>query len=218
MVGTPTTGRSTGQWFTALDGHRWWFDSGSTALDFAYTGSMGADLPWHSDAWEDLHTPADLGAWLASRFTGVDASTTERDLVDATALRGAIARIATAASRGLTTSAEDVDVINLFAATPDIPPTLPGGSRQAGRSRARVGQALSELAREAVALFAEDAIGRIRECDADGCRLVYLDDSRSNNRRWCSMQRCGNRAKVRAHRAKVAENEPLGSVPASRRP
>ncbi|MEQ1734865.1 MAG: CGNR zinc finger domain-containing protein, partial [Rhodoglobus sp.] len=26
---------------------------------------------------------------------------------------------------------------------------------------------------------------------------------RSNNRRWCSMQRCGNRAKVRAHRAKL---------------
>ncbi|CAN5148499.1 CGNR zinc finger domain-containing protein [soil metagenome] len=202
MVGIPATGPSTGQWFTALDGHRWWFDSGSPALDFAYTGAMGTDLPWYSDAWEDLHEPADLGRWLGDRFAGIDATTSERDLVDATALRGAIARIATAASRGDAPAAADIDVIKLFAATPDIPPSLAGGTRQAGRSRARVGQALSQLAREAVALFHPDALGRIRECSADDCQLVYLDDSRSNNRRWCSMQRCGNRAKVRAHRAK----------------
>jgi predicted RNA-binding Zn ribbon-like protein len=196
--------QETGQYFSALDGHRWWFDSGSTALDFAYTGAMGLDDPWYSDAWEDLHDAADLGAWLSERFPGVDSSATDRDLVDATALRAAIARIATSAARGQAPSGDDIDVINLFAATPDIPPALAGGSRQAGRSHARAGQALSELAREAVALFAPEAIGRIRECSADECRLIYLDDSRSNNRRWCSMQRCGNRAKVRAHRAKGA--------------
>ena len=27
---------------------------------------------------------------------------------------------------------------------------------------------------------------------------------RARSRRWCSMQRCGNRAKVRAHRARLA--------------
>lgn len=195
---------STGQWFTALDGHRWWFDSGSTALDFAYTGAMGRDLDWYDPTWEDLYSADDLGSWLAGRFSAVDAgAATERDLVDAVALRAAIARVATGASRGSTASADDVDVINLFAATPDIPPVLAGGSRQAGRSRARIGQALAELARESVALFAVGAVERIRECAADDCRLVYLDDSRSNNRRWCSMQRCGNRAKVRAHRAKL---------------
>lgn len=194
----------TGQWFTALDGHRWWFDSGSTALDFAYTGAMGTDLPHYTDAWEDFHEAADLGAWVSARFPGVDPGATDRDLVDAVALRGAIARIATAASRGQATSGDDIDIVNLFAATPDIPPALVGGARQAGRSRARAGQALSELAREAVALFNPNAIARIRECAADDCQLVYLDDSRSANRRWCSMQRCGNRAKVRAHRAKTA--------------
>jgi predicted RNA-binding Zn ribbon-like protein len=198
-------GSTTGQWFEASDGHRWWFDSGATALDFAYTGAMGTDLEEYSDSWEDLRGPADLGTWLAARFPGVDTSTTDRDLVDARALRGAIARIATAASRGSAASGDDIDIVNLFAATPDIPPTLEGGSRQAGRSRARAGQALSEIAREAVALFEAETIGRIRECSAEHCRLVYLDDSRSNNRRWCSMQRCGNRAKVRAHRAKLAE-------------
>jgi predicted RNA-binding Zn ribbon-like protein len=34
--------------------------------------------------------------------------------------------------------------------------------------------------------------------------MIYRDESRTGTRRWCSMQRCGNRAKVRAHRARRA--------------
>ena len=192
-----TDARPTGQWFRSSDGHRWWFDSGSLSLDFAYTGAMG-DNP----AWETLHAPSDLGAWLDERFDEVDASASDRELTDARALRSAIARTATAISRGDDPTGDDVDIINLFAATPDIPPVLAGGRRQAGRSRARVGQTLSALAREAVDLFSSDERGRIRECAADDCALVFYDESRSNNRRWCSMQRCGNRAKVRKHRNK----------------
>jgi predicted RNA-binding Zn ribbon-like protein len=60
------------------------------------------------------------------------------------------------------------------------------------------------MAREAVELFDVDNAERIRTCAADDCDLVFFDASRSNNRRWCSMQRCGNRAKVRGHRARLA--------------
>lgn len=194
---SPPREAATGQWFHSVDGHRWRFDSGSRALDFAYTGAMG-DNP----AWERLHETTDLADWLSERFSAIDGTVTDRDLVDAKALRSAIARIATEISRGEEPHRDDVDVINLFAATPDIPPVLPGGSRQAGRTRARVGQALSAMAREAIGLFGPDSAGRIRECSADDCALVFYDESRSSNRRWCSMQRCGNRAKVRAHRAR----------------
>ena len=187
-----------GQWFTALDGHRWHFEAGSLALDFAYTGAMG-DNP----AWERLHSPADLANWLDDRFPDVDGTATDRDLVDAFALRHAIAHSATAISRGQRPDGDDVDVINLFAATPDIPPTLAGGRRHPGRAHARVSQTLSVMAREVVELFSADRADRIRECAADDCQLVFYDESRSNNRRWCSMQRCGNRAKVRAHRARL---------------
>jgi len=188
--------KPTGQWFRATDGHQWWFDSGAVCLDFAYTGAMG-DNP----AWEILHGPDDLTAWLEGRFPGVHTTASERDVTDGQALRAAIARSAMAASRDEAPAAEDVDVINLFAATPDIPPALEGGSRQAGRTRARAGQALSAMAREAVGLFDEEQRERVRECAADDCGLVFYDESRSNNRRWCSMKRCGNRAKVRTHRA-----------------
>ncbi len=191
--------RPTGQWFTSSDGHRWWFDSGSLALDFAYTGGMGSN-----PAWETLHAPDDLAHWLEGRFDEADGSVSDRDLQDALALRGAIARAATAVSRGGHPASIDIDAINLYAATPDIPPVLAGGTRQAGRSRVRVGQALSAMAREAIDLLAADNAERIRECSADDCALVFFDESRSNNRRWCSMQRCGNRAKVRKHRSKEA--------------
>ena len=60
------------------------------------------------------------------------------------------------------------------------------------------------IARDAVDLFGHNTEHRIRECSAADCTFVFFDESRTNNRRWCSMQRCGNRAKVRAFRAKTA--------------
>lgn len=186
-----------GQWLlTPDDAQPWWFDSGSFALDFAYTGSL---LAGTSDR---LRVPDDLTTWLHDRFPMSVGAARSRDLFDASALRDAIARLALAASRDEPLGSSDVDVVNLYAATPDIPPSLPGGSRQAGRSVQTVGQALSTLAREAVDLVSPGNLERIRECSADDCDIIYLDTSRAASRRWCSMQRCGNRAKVRAHRAR----------------
>lgn len=200
--------RETGQWMDDADGLRWWFDSGALALDFAYTGGAdvlgGVDGAADDTQWRSVDDAGQLGSWLQSRFPEVAATTGEREFRDAEMLRAAIGRLARQASRAETLGPADVDVVNLFAATPDIPPVLAGGGRQAGRTLARPHQALGTVARDAVRLFGPDADGRIRECSADDCGLVYLDTSRSGNRRWCSMQRCGNRAKVRAHRARAA--------------
>lgn len=201
MTAGAKASRGTGQWFDSADGQRWWFDSGSLSLDFAYTGALG-DGRTEKGRWEMLHSPADLGAWLSDRFVHIDPDVAERELADALMLRESIARLALAASLAEPPSTSDIDVVNLFAATPDLPPSLEGGSRQAGASRARTTQALSTVARDAVHVFGPDAEGRIRTCSANDCSIVYLDTSRSGNRRWCSMQRCGNRAKVRAHRAR----------------
>jgi len=194
----------TGQWMQPSRGTAWFFDAGAESLDFAYTGDMGRGVP----AWERMHVPADLGTWLAERVGGIRGDeATERDLADALILRGALTRLYTAAADREPYAADDVDTLNLFAATPDIPPALAGGRRQAGAGRIRIAQALSTLAREAVATLGDDPEHRIRRCDADDCRMVYRDESRTNNRRWCSMQRCGNRAKVRAHRARQKEKQ-----------
>jgi len=192
--------RGTGQWMEPHDGQRWWFDSGSLALDFAYTGGLDDEL----DEWRTVRDASGLNDWLVERFPEVAPTAGEREFRDARALRSALGRLARQASQGELLSPDDVDVVNLFAATPDIPPVLAGGGRQAGRTKARPHQALGSIARDAVHVFGPDVDGRIRECSADDCRLVYLDTSRGGTRRWCSMQRCGNRAKVRAHRARAA--------------
>jgi len=59
--------------------------------------------------------------------------------------------------------------------------------------------------REAVGLLGPAATGRLRRCADPECRMLYLDTSRAGSRRWCSMQRCGNRSKVRAHWRRSAE-------------
>jgi predicted RNA-binding Zn ribbon-like protein len=142
-----------------------------------------------------------VGAWLDARFERL-APTTERDTADAEALSAAIERLVIATADETTRQAEDVDTINLFAATPDVPPVLDGGHRRAGGGQVRVAQALSSIARDAVVILTADD-GRIRRCA--GCGRVFHDDSRTGNRRWCSMLTCGNRAKVAAFRKRQAQ-------------
>jgi predicted RNA-binding Zn ribbon-like protein len=184
------------------DAVEWFFEAGAESLDFAYTGDLG--LESGATSGEQLRSPADLAAWIADRdprLSGAEAS--DRDLVDALALRAALARLYPAAAASAAFAPDDVDTLNLFAALPDIPPALDGGRRQAGAGRLRPSQALATLAREAVVVLGARDEGRIRRCEADDCGLVFHDESRTNNRRWCAMARCGNRAKVRAHRARA---------------
>jgi predicted RNA-binding Zn ribbon-like protein len=175
---------SAGRWIIT-DGLRWFFDAGADSLDF----TSGPD--------------SEVRHWLAERFDRLPISEIgERELVDALALRSAIGRLAAARADRVAPAPDDIDTLNLFAATPDVPPVLAGGRRQAGAGSIRVGQALSSLARDAVAMLAAEDVG-IRRCDADDCRMVFHDESRTGSRRWCSMARCGNRAKVRAFRQRA---------------
>src|SRR5947208_764688 len=56
-----------------------------------------------------------------------------------------------------------------------------------------------------VDLFGGRYAHRIRVCAAEDCGLLFVDASRPGRRRWCSMERCGNLAKVRGHRARRAD-------------
>ncbi|MBX3095083.1 MAG: CGNR zinc finger domain-containing protein [Cryobacterium sp.] len=180
------------------------FDPGALCLEFAYAGSLGLG----GRGTESWRAPDDLASWATARFDRVDTSVpgavaSERELVDAILLRDAIAGVALDFVARREPAPDAVDTVNLYAATPDIPPVLAGGRRQAGRTSVRIGQVLSAVARDAVRLFVAANAERVRECAAEDCDLVFFDESRSGNRRWCSMQRCGNREKVRAHRQRA---------------
>jgi predicted RNA-binding Zn ribbon-like protein len=57
------------------------------------------------------------------------------------------------------------------------------------------------VALSAAALLSSPGLARVRECAgrADGCGWLFLDTGRGRGRRWCSMDLCGNRSKVRRH-------------------
>lgn len=44
---------------------------------------------------------------------------------------------------------------------------------------------------------------RVKVCDAGDCREAFYDRSRNRSGRWCDMAVCGNRTKVRTHRART---------------
>lgn len=192
---------ATGQWLVDSVGTRWFFDSGALSLDFGYTGDYGYNVP----AWEQLHSPEDLAEWLIERFGAPPAAVTAAEFADALRLRAAITSVARAVADGIPPTPADIDLINDVAATADIAPVLAGGSN--GPRLASVRNALSTIARDAVATFSSGP-GRIRRCGADNCALIFLDTSRPHSRRWCSMQRCGNRTKLRTHRNRTKEVTP----------
>lgn len=48
-------------------------------------------------------------------------------------------------------------------------------------------------------LLAGPYLARVRACANERCHQLFLDDSKSGNRRWCTMNSCGNRAKAHRH-------------------
>jgi len=192
---------ATGRVLSDPRGSSFRFDAGALCLDFAHSGGEGRYA-----VFESLHTPADLGEWLAQPpLTAVmTVPVTARELAAAKALRQAIwdAAHAQAARRPLPAGA--VATINRAAAAAPLVPELTGGAVARWASPVRATQALSTLAREMIELLSGPFSGRIRECASDDCPMVFVDSSRPGARRWCAMERCGNRQKLRALRARRA--------------
>ena len=69
----------------------------------------------------------------------------------------------------------------------------------------RPDQLLQPVARAMAALICNEDWSRIKHCSNHVCSLVFLDKTKANKRRWCSMAVCGNRMKNAAHRARVAK-------------
>jgi predicted RNA-binding Zn ribbon-like protein len=57
-----------------------------------------------------------------------------------------------------------------------------------------------EVVRAAIELLMSGKLDRVRVCQGETCSWLFLDTSRNGKRRWCDMQACGNRAKVRRFR------------------
>jgi len=57
----------------------------------------------------------------------------------------------------------------------------------------------------AFAAMAEGSWSRLKVCPEETCRVAFFDNSKNRSRRWCSMEVCGNRTKVRSYRQRQLE-------------
>jgi predicted RNA-binding Zn ribbon-like protein len=149
---------------------------------------------------ERLATPVDLSRWLDRAGLAADAPCNRRLLAQARELREALYRIVVAAREGQPLAAGDLELVNAWARRRTPSPQLDAslGVSLVGADPGPA--ALAELARAGVELVAGAELLRIRNCANPGCSLMFIDHSRPGRRRWCSMERCGNRAKTARYR------------------
>ena len=61
------------------------------------------------------------------------------------------------------------------------------------------GRLIGRIVRSAVELLTSEDIERVKLCAAENCGWLFIDGSRSHNRRWCEMRTCGSQNKARAY-------------------
>ncbi|MFF7968131.1 CGNR zinc finger domain-containing protein [Streptomyces sp. NPDC007903] len=77
-----------------------------------------------------------------------------------------------------------------------------GTDGSAALAPADTGPLLSRVAAAVAGALVEGTWQRLKACEAPTCHWAYYDRSPAGRGRWCSMQMCGARAKMRRYRAK----------------
>ncbi len=154
---------------------------------------------------ERLRTPGDLERW--ARHAGVAAAVVDADeaaLEPARRLREALHRLVLVRLGRGHARADDVNLVNACAMADAPPSTLAahGGAFRRELPRTTVAGLLAAVARDAVDLLTGPDATAVRECEGEACTLLFVDASRGRRRRWCSMDLCGARSKMRALRAR----------------
>lgn len=190
--------------------------AGSLCLDFANT----VDPRLGPERRDRLRAYSDLVVW--GRHAGVLsvdqlllllAEAEERPdtaaaiLASAVELREAIYRVFLAVARGGPPPPPDLETIRrVHVGAMRQTRLVPAGDRFALDWRddgAELGRILWPVARSAVELLTAGDLARLKECPGAGdCGWLFLDASKNGTRRWCSMEGCGSRVKMRRRYAR----------------
>jgi len=185
------------------------FRAGRLSLDFAATLEARYRQPV-----ERLTDPAELVRWIEvavpacaqapgaqrSAAPGEAASPSGATVASARELREAIRRLVHPLTRDAPQAA-DIAIINDWASRPGFSPVLgPDGRSVRLWSDDQAEAGLAMVARDAIDLLSRPLLARVRECERPDCSVLFADQSRPGQRRWCDMESCGNLMKGRRHR------------------
>jgi predicted RNA-binding Zn ribbon-like protein len=191
---------------------------GALCLDFTNTLNGHRSQEGH----EYLHDYTDLVLW--SRHAGILTPAESAVLLskaeqlpaqaqivyqETLALREMLFRIFSTLASGLPLPTGDVEALNVARAEALRHSRLV----QAGEGFVLGWEAPDALERmrwpiilSAVEVLTSESTRRLRECNGNHCDWLFIDSSRNHMRRWCSMDECGNRAKMKRRYARQRED------------
>jgi predicted RNA-binding Zn ribbon-like protein len=129
----------------------------------------------------------------------------------AIAVREALHRTLVARIEGRGPAAADLDLLKGVFAESVREASLVAGVGNArwewGSHSKGLGQPLWAISHDAVALLLDPVPARLGRCAASECGWLFIDASKNRSRRWCSMEGCGSRVKMRPHYARRHSGE-----------
>lgn len=143
---------------------------------------------------ERLGSPDLLRLWLETAGLPVP-TPSESDLDSAIELREAIYRAGAAVARGEAPKPSDAAALNKCTTAGQASLLLEAGSAVWRLGVTPFSDALGVLATDAIRNLGDMEQSRVRLCEGPDCAGLFVDRSRAQNRRWCSMNTCGNRVK-----------------------
>ncbi|MDC7694268.1 CGNR zinc finger domain-containing protein [Asticcacaulis sp. DXS10W] len=154
-----------------------------------------------------LRTVGDYVVWLDAH--GLPTAEPEQSYGPALALRNALREyFQTSSGEGGVTPASAAAVQQAAVSFPMVANFSHGGvTLRPLVSTQAIGLVLGEMAR----LSMVGDLGRLKMCASDDCNWVFFDRSKPGNRRWCTSERCGNRNKTKAFRARRRAMEADGA-------
>lgn len=194
---------------------------GCLALDFTNTAS-GRGTPSrqdHLNAYNDLLAWAHHAGALDSRtalalaeLAARSPTAASRALVEAARLRETLFVVFSALAHRSPPPTADLDTLNASISTAGRAARLEllgGGMRWAfSRQPLHIELPMLLIVWSAAELLTAAPAGRLKQCAGAACGWVFLDQTRNGRRRWCEMEVCGSRDKMRRLRARRASASP----------
>jgi predicted RNA-binding Zn ribbon-like protein len=177
------------------------FLAGRLALDFCNSLS-----PAPRDGPPDRIThPADFVGWAARAGIALDRSPSLEGLARLHRLRAALTAMFAALAEDRMPQAADLALLNAelteARAAERLVAGVEGFSFQDGASDS-IDRLRHRIVRDAAALVTGER-RRIKRCPAHDCLWLFYDASKNISRRWCAMDDCGTKDKVRRFRARA---------------
>jgi predicted RNA-binding Zn ribbon-like protein len=172
-------------------------DAGAAWLDLL--ASVGNAYGAHPV--ERLTGPPVMQRWLAHHGLAAERAPTDADVASARELRETLRPLVLAVLDGDPVPTEPLQALQRWLDADGPLRAIQRDGRPAPAPPPTAEAALARVARQALEHLGGREAQHLHVCADDECRMAFLDPA--GRRRWCAPERCGVRARVRAHRARA---------------